>query len=213
MRILSFEIEGAEAVRNVSSPMIHLHTRVTAHAGTRVHSLTLRCQVQIEPKKRSYDAAEGAALADLFGSPERWPTTMGPLHWTNTHVSVPGFEESTVAPLPLASTYDFAVAASQYLSAVRDGEVPLRLLFSGTVFYAGAEGALQVTQVPWSEEASFRLPVSVVREAVDLFYPQTAGLLLPRDVFDRLNRYRLEEGIPTIGQTIERLLTASERRP
>lgn len=37
--------------------------------------------------------------------------------------------------------------------------MPLNFLFSGTVFYADENGALQVAPIPWNKEAPFRLPV------------------------------------------------------
>ena len=36
-----------------------------------------------------------------------------------------------------------------------DGDVPLNLLFSGTIFYEGDDGALQVAQISWEKEAKF----------------------------------------------------------
>ena len=42
----------------------------------------------------------------------------------------------------------------------KDGEIPLDLLFSGTVFYAGPGGALQINRISWNAEAAYRLPVS-----------------------------------------------------
>ena len=47
---------------------------------------------------------------------------------------------ATVVDLPVPCTYDLEVAASRYLDALGDGEVPLEFLFSGTVFYAGEDG-------------------------------------------------------------------------
>ena len=48
---------------------------------------------------------------------------------------------------------DFEVAAAKYFHALRDGEIPLLLLFSGTVFYRGDDGML-VDQIPWDREVS-----------------------------------------------------------
>ena len=48
-----------------------------------------------------------------------------------------------------------------------------------------------------AKEAKFRLPQKVWRELIDSYYPNTAWLCLRRDVFDRLNQYKMRRGIPT----------------
>ena len=73
--------------------------------------------------------------------------------------------------LPLPCTYDFEVTGSKYLHALREGAVPLALLFSGTVFTRGTTG-FGVEQVPWDCEASYALPVAVWQQLIDLNYPE-----------------------------------------
>ena len=51
------------------------------------------------------------------------------------------------------------VASSKYLYGLPDGEVPLAFNFNGTVHYRGDDGRLQMSLVPWSCSAEFRLPV------------------------------------------------------
>ena len=68
---------------------------------------------------------------------------------------VPGFTGSTELDLPVPFTYDLEIAATRYFASLDDGEVPLLLLFSGTVF-GSADGRLRVQQVPWSKEISCR---------------------------------------------------------
>ncbi len=78
-------------------------------------------------------------------------------------------------------TYDLEVASARYLQALDDGTIPLLLLFSGTVFLAQGNG-YSVELVPWSSEASFRMPVSVWQDVVNLHFPGSAWLRLqPRD--------------------------------
>ena len=55
---------------------------------------------------------------------------------------VPGFEGSTTVDLQVPCTFDFNVAATKYFEGLSDGDIPLRMMFSGTVFYADEEGAL-----------------------------------------------------------------------
>src|SRR6201992_616453 len=94
---LHFQIEAAEAGAHAAAPLIALKLRVTnLPADEAVHSLTLRCQVQIEPAKRRYVAQEQEKLLDLFGTPERWSRTVRPLLWMNTTVAIPSFTDSVL---------------------------------------------------------------------------------------------------------------------
>ena len=98
--------------------------------------------------------------------------------WTHASVTVPPFRESTVVDLPVACTFDFNVAAAKYFAGLDDGEVPLNLMFSGTIFYETADGGLQIEQIPWDSEAKYRLPVRVWKEMMDIYYPNIAWLCL-----------------------------------
>ncbi len=209
---LHFSIEGAEAVENAAAPMIALKLRVTNLPATEaIHTLTLKCQVQIEPARRSYVPSERAQLLDLFGEPERWSRTVRPLHWMNTSVVVPAFTDSTLVNLELPCTFDFNVATTKYFHALDSGEVPLCVMFSGTVFYQGAEDdGLQIAQISWNREANFRLPISVWKLMMDMHFPNTTWLCLRRDTFQQLYEYKMRHGIPTWEQAIERALAAEK---
>ena len=209
---LHFQVEGSEAVANAAVPMIALKLRITnLPAEEAIHSVALRCQVQIEPARRRYESAEQEKLLDLFGTPDRWSRTVRPMLWMNTSVAVPGFTGTTLADLELPCTFDFNVAATKYFHALNTGEVPLCVMFSGTVFYNGTGDALQVTQIPWDREANYRLPISVWKQMMDAHYPNTAFLCLQRDAFDRLSEFKQRHGIPTWEQAIERALAMEER--
>jgi hypothetical protein len=206
---LHFQIEGAEAVAHAAAPLIALKLRITNLPATEaIHTLTLRCQVQIEPSKRRYLPQEQEKLLDLFGEPERWSRTVRPLLWMNTTVAVPGFTDNLLVNLELPCTFDFNVATTKYFHALNAGEIPVCVMFSGTVFYRGADDALQVAQVPWDREANFRLPVSVWKEMMDQYCPDTAWLCLRRDAFEQLYQYKMRHGLPTWEQAISRALAA-----
>lgn len=208
---LHFSIEGAEAVANAAAPLIALKLRITnLPANEAIHTLTLRCQVQIEPARRSYVPKERELLLDLFGEPERWSRTVRPMLWMNTSVAVPGFTDSLLVDLQLPCTFDFNVATTKYFHALDTGDIPLCVMFSGTVFYQGGEGALQVAQVPWDREANFRLSVSVWKEMMNMYFPNTAWLCLRSDVFQQLYEYKMRHGLPTWEQAITRALAAEE---
>jgi Family of unknown function (DUF6084) len=208
---LHFQIEAAEAVAHAAVPLIALKLRITNLPSTEtIHTLTLRCQVQIEPAKRRYLPQEQEKLLDLFGEPERWSRTVRPLLWMNTTVAVPGFTDNLLVNLELPCTFDFNVATTKYFHALNAGEIPVCVMFSGTVFYKGADDALQVAQVPWDREANFCLPVSVWKEMMDLYFPDTAWLCLRRDAFEQLYQYKMRHGLPTWEQAITRALAAAE---
>jgi len=112
--------------------------------------------------------------------------------------------------LQVPCTVDLNVASGKYFQSLASGAVPLLLLFSGTVFHAAPDGALQAAPIPWSSEARFSLPLAVVREAIEACFPNAGFLTLQRDVLDRLYRYKVRSGLPTWERAIEALL---ERTP
>jgi hypothetical protein len=208
---LHFQIEGAEAVAHAATPLIALKLRITNVPSTEaIHTLTLRCQVQIEPAKRRYASDEQKKLLDLFGEPERWSRTLKPLLWMNTSVAVPAFTDSLLVDLQLPCTFDFNVAATKYFHALNGGEIPVCVMFSGTAFYSSPEGVLQIAQVPWDREANFRLPISIWKEMMDMYFPNTAWLCLQRNAFEQLYEYKMRHGLPTWEQAIARALAAEQ---
>ncbi len=189
-----------------------LKLRITnADAAEEIHTVALRCQIQIEATRRHYTAEDRARLGDLFGDPERWNHTLRSMLWTHSNVIVPGFVGNTLVDLPVPCSFDLNVAATKYFHGLQDGEVPLLLLFSGSVFYAAGDG-MQVDQISWANEAKFRLPLSVWQKMMDFYYPNSAWLCLQREAFDQLYQYKVRRGIPTWESAIEELLAASEER-
>jgi hypothetical protein len=209
---LNFQVDGAEPERYAAAPLLLFKLRVT-EAGTPpapVHAVALRCQVRIEPARRRYTAAEQQRLLDLFGTPERWGQTLRPMLWAQVSAVVPSFSGGCAVDLAVPCSFDFSLAATKYFDALEGGDIPLCFLFSGTIYYEAADGALQVTQVPWEKEAYFRLPAAAWRSLMDAYYPNTAWLGLRKDVFDRLSRYKSRQGLMTWERTLERLLSVAE---
>jgi Family of unknown function (DUF6084) len=210
---LGFTIESAEVARFSATPQIVLKLRLTAaDPAETIHSVALRCQVQMEVTRRRYAAQEQEKLRDLFGEPERWSQTLRNLLWANVNVNVPTFQGSTVADLPIACTFDFNVGATKYFHALGEGDVPLCVLFSGSVFYSHQDEHMQVAPISWDKEARFNLPVKLWREMMDSYYPNTAWLCLRRDVFEKLYEYKVRHGIPTWEQALEHMLRMQERQ-
>jgi hypothetical protein len=208
---LDFQIDSVEAVPYAAAPQLAFKLRITQTpsegiAAVSIHSVILRCQVRLEPARRRYSAGEQKALHELFGEPHRWGQTIRSTLWNNLAVSIPPFADQIQVDLLVPCTYDFNVASTKYFGALADGDIPLSFLFSGTIFYATDEQSLQVEQISWEKEATFRLPVSVWRTMMDMYYPNTAWLCLRQDVFDRLNAYRLAHAMPTWELAMEALL-------
>ena len=210
---LNFAIEGAAAVPFAAVPTIAFRMSVQCPlAAQTIQSVALRCQIQIEAQRRNYKAEEKAGLRDLFGEPDRWSQTLRPLLWSHASITVPEFEGAVKVELPVACTFDFNVAAAKYFHAVEEGDVPLVFQFSGTIFYAAADGAMRIAQIGWDRETRFRLPAYVWREMMDLYYPNSAWLRLRRDVFERLLAYKQQQGVATWEEAIEHLLPAAKRQ-
>ncbi len=205
---LSFQIEGASMVPFAAAPTLAFQLRIkNAAADESIHTIALRCQIQIEVTRRRYSPEEQRQMLDLFGEPSRWSQTLRSLLWTHANVVVPAFAgASTMVDLHVPCSFDFNVAATKYFEGLTEGEIPLLVMFSGTVFYALAETPLQVAPISWNQEARFKLPVKVWREMMDSYYPNVVWLNLRRDVFDRLYRYKMQNSIPSWEQALEELL-------
>lgn len=202
---LRFQLEDVSPIRNAVTPQLAFKVSITNSEPEPIHSIALRAQIQIEPVRRRYTATEQEHLKELFGGPERWSTSLHPLLWTNANVNVPGFTGSTIMEIPVACTFDFNVAITKYIYGLDGGDLPTSCMFSGSVFHAGRMG-LQIAQIPWDREASYRLPVRVWKEMMDVYYPDTAWICLRRETFERLYEFKSRHGIPTWEQAFERLL-------
>jgi len=208
---LVFDCTGARADRYAVTPSMFVTLRVSETTGERIEAIALRCQFRIEPARRRYSAEEAVRLNDLFGDTQRWADTLKPLQFTNVSIMVPGFTGSTEIDLPVPLTYDMEIGATRYFAALDDGEIPLLLLFSGTVF-GTAGGRIRVTQVPWSSEATYRLPAGVWREAIDAHFPNSAWIRLSTQTFDDLLRFKSARGLATWEATILQLLSEAASR-
>jgi hypothetical protein len=204
---LRFSVSGARAVSHAMAPLVVLALRLDASEP--VHGVLLRCQIQIDAPRRPYAVAEEAGLQDLFGDKSRWGTTLKPLLWTTISANVPAFSRETEFGLEVPCSTDLCVAAAKYFHALQSGEVPLLLLFSGTVFYARPDGALQAAPISWSREARFSLPLQVLRDAAEACFPNSGFVSLQRETLDKLHRYKTRAGFQTFEQAVEALLSSA----
>ena len=205
MAELAFDCTGAHPDKYAVAPSMSLTLRIAEISGVRVDAIALRCQIRIEPTRRRYSDAEAERLNDLFGDTRRWAETLRPLQFTTVSIMVPGFAGSTELDLPVMLSYDLEIGSVRYFAGLESGEIPLLLLFSGTVF-STIEGRLQVQQVPWSKEASYRLPVPVWREAIDAHFPNSAWIKMSRQTLEQLQRFKSANALPTWDMTLAALL-------
>jgi len=205
MSELMIEVIGARAEPYAAVPTLMLRLALAEPSGDPVHAVALRTQIQIEPQRRRYTKVEGARLLELFGEQPQWGESLRPFLWTHSTAMLTGFTGRTEVDLPLVCTYDFEVAAAKYLHSLDDGEIPLALLFSGTVF-ARRNGVVSVQPVAWHVEANYRLPVQLWRDVMDLYFPNSGWIRLRRESIDALTRYKAERAIPSWDDALELLL-------
>ena len=121
---------------------------------------------------------------------------------------VPAFTSLTEVDIEVPCTYDLEVASARYLSGLDDGTVPLLLLFSGTVFIAHGE-SFSVELIPWSAEASYRMPASIWQDVVNEHFPGSAWLRCSRQTLDALSVFKSSRALPTWDATLCALLAAA----
>jgi hypothetical protein len=205
MTRLAFEVLGARPEPHAAVPTLMIRLRVTETGGGDVHALALRCQIRIEPQRRRYDDGEEERLYEIFGEAPQWGGSLRPFLWAHVSTVLPRFSEAIEFDLPVACSYDFEVIGAKYMHALGGGDIPLLLLFSGTVFVPGGSG-FSAEPVGWDQEASYRLPVAVWRAVMDLYFPDSGWLRVGRDTLDALQRFKASRALPTWDQALERLL-------
>jgi hypothetical protein len=183
---LRFSVESVSAEHNTSLRRLLFHLRVeNSPLDEQIRSVSLNAQVQIQPARRRYNSEEKIALRELFGEPERWATTLHPVFWAKVSTTVSAFQGSTLVSLPVPAPSGFDDAASRYSHALREGEIPGELLFSGTIFYIRS-GAPQVAFIPWSKETFCRVPLAVWRELAPLRTDAASANVAPQRTWEQI---------------------------
>lgn len=201
-----FSIVGARTVRYAAAPMLALDLHVSEPSGRQVYMLALTIQLMIEPARRRYDDATRERLVELFGAPERWAVTTRSLVWSQLDVVVPAFTGSTTVAVPIACHFDLELAAAKYLHSLPDGEAPLALHFNGMIYYPAADGGLQMVLVPWTKSIDFRMPVSVWKDTIEHYYPNTGWVALRSQTLEALQHEKLDRGLATLDACVAELL-------
>ena len=211
---LDFAIDGSTVEPYAAIPTLRFALRVSnATPALAIENVMLNCQIRIEPARRPYGAIEHERLADLFGAPERWGQSLQSFLWTHVNVTVARFEHDCTVALPVPCSFDFNIAATKYFDGLTEGGAPLALLFSGSVFYRDTADRLQIAQIPWSKEVYCRLSVSLWRQMMDQYYPNSTWLRIPRALFEELSRYKRQRALPTFEAALQRLLDAAAVEP
>lgn len=208
---LSFSIVGARPQPYAVVPQLAFQLRIRCDDAEQIDAMALRIQLQIEPRRRHYTDEQERSLFELFGSPEQWGVTLKTLHWAQLSVMVPSFSGSTEIDVPVPCTYDFDVASSKYFHALEDGEIPVTMLFSGTIFKQSASG-FGVALVPWDLEANYRLPAAVWRDTMNAHFPNSAWIRLRKDSFDQLYRFKTDRGLNSWEDALDALMDAARER-
>lgn len=202
---LAISVSGVRVEDYAAVPTLMFQLAVTDSTLEPVHAIALRAQIMIQPQKRRYVADEEYRLLELFGETPRWGETLRPFLWGHTNVMVTGFTAATDVELPFVCTYDFEIAAAKYLHGLEGGDVPLNLLFAGTVFRKGELG-LSIQPVAWDLEATVKLPVKTWRALMDRYFPNSGWLRLRCETLDSLQRFKATRGLLTYDQAIELLV-------
>ncbi|MDQ3294442.1 MAG: DUF6084 family protein [Actinomycetota bacterium] len=211
MTQLAISVLDVAPERYAVAPNLMVKLRIEESTGQPIHAIALRCQVRIEPQRRAYAGPERAGLVELFGLPEQWSKTLTPFLWTHASTTVRGFSGSIDVDLPVTCTYDFEVAAAKYLHTLRDGEIPLVFLFTGTVFTRGITG-FGVEQISWDLEATHRMPVKVWHDLMDLYFPGSGWIRVDRDTLDALMQFKAARGLTSWEEAFSALLPRPEER-
>ena len=208
MSELVFDVLGVEPDRYAVAPTLQFGLRISETTGVRVHAIALRIQMRIEPKRRRYSPAEAERLLDLFGETRRWGDTVKPMQFAFADAMIPSFDGAIEVDVAVPCTYDFEVASAKYFHALDEGEIPLLMLFSGTVFTKGESG-FSVEQVPWHKEVSCGVPVKTWDELMDIYFPGQAWIRVQRETLDALQRFKSDRALTNWDETLEELLSGA----
>ena len=207
---VELSVLGVEPRARAAVPTLVFSLEATDASGLEIYTIALTAKILTEPARRAYDDSTRELLAELFGTPERWGSTTENVVWAQVDVLVPSFAGSTTFELPVLCNYDLELAATKYLYSLPDGEAPLVLHFTGSVFYRGEQDRLQVVKVPWSCNVGYRLPVEVWRSMMREHYPGGGWIRVRDETLDRLQRRKAARGLATFDDAVAELLEEAE---
>lgn len=209
MSDVDFEVVGVAPERYCAAPTITFRIRITENSGDSIYALALRTQIMIEPQRRRYTTEEENRLLAQFGERERWGQTLKPFFWTTVGTLVTAFTERTEIDLQVPITYDWEFASTKFLHAVETGEVPVNLLFNGTIVSKGESG-FTIEPVPWNKESRYGVPAGLWRAVMDIYFPGQAWIRAERATIDKLERFRTVRGYTSWERTFDALVDEAD---
>jgi len=203
---VTFEVLGAAHEPFAAQPTLRFEMGVSEPSGRDIYAISLTAQINFDPARREYDAATREDLYELFGAPERWPSTTRSFLWTHSSTLVHSFNDAITFGLEVPCTADLEVVAARYVSALPDGEVPLTFHFTGRILYAAPNRQVQVVHIPWSTSCQFRLPVATFKAMIKHHHGESGFALLHNDTIDSLKKYKRDRGLHSFDACVVDLL-------
>jgi hypothetical protein len=198
-----FAVSGVEVEPHAAAPTLNFAVEVTDTSACEIYTIALAAQVQIDGDRRAYDPETRERLHDLFGEPAQIPQTAGPVQIGRVEMLVPSFCGTGRFTLAVPFSGDVELAATRYLASLSGGTVPLSFHFNGSIFYCGAADRLQVTLVPWSCDARYRLRVTDWQELIERRHSAAGFVRVRAETLEALRRRRTERGLPTFDAAIQ----------
>jgi len=208
MREIACRLESVVELRHALVPTVVLGLRVSTSQP--VSGIDLRCQIMIDVPDRAHSGAERSRLTRLYSETAGDAAPLRPLLWAQASANAPAFDRQCNVDLTVPVSFDFDVAVTKYMHGSDADAIPLRLQFSGMIFYRDAREQLQLVRVPGTTEAGGLLPLRVVQSLRDRYYPNSAWLRMPQATFDRLRAYKHRAGLPSWESALDRLLDAAD---
>jgi len=203
---VTFEVLGAAHEPFAAQPTLRFEMGVSEPSGRDIYAISLTAQINFDPARREYDAETRDDLYELFGAPERWPSTTRSFLWTHSSTLVHSFNDAITFGLEVPCTADLEVVAARYVSALPDGEVPLTFHFTGRILYAAPNRQVQVVHIPWSTSCQFRLPVATFKAMIKHHHGESGFALLHNDTIDSLKKYKRDRGLHSFDACVVDLL-------
>src|SRR3954451_21921980 len=82
---VTFEVLGAAHEPFAAQPTLRFELGVSEPTDRPIYAITLTAQINFDPARRGYDDETRAELFELFGSPERWPSTTRSFLWCHAN--------------------------------------------------------------------------------------------------------------------------------
>jgi len=203
---ITIEILGAGHEPFAAQPTLRFELSVFEPTDRPIYAIALKAQIMFDPARRDYDAPTREKLFEIFGAPERWPSTTRSFLWCHSTAMVNSFTGATTFGLEVPCTSDLEVVAARYVSALPDGDIPLTMHFTGRILYSGPERQVQVVHLPWSLSAQYRMPVTVWKNMIKHHHGNSGFVLLHDDTITQLGKHKRNRGLHSYDAVVLDLL-------